>query len=125
MSHQHDEFSLGYVIGLIVSMGSFTGDWRNPCLQVKLHQRDLPVLESLCQILGGKIYGPYQHSERCYAMWMLRGDELDQAVALFVQYLPESYRRKQFVTWLSKYPRWRERYLPFIEAARAADTTTD
>jgi hypothetical protein len=121
MNSQHDDFSLGYVMGLIVSMGSFTGDWRNPCLQVKLHQRDIAVLESLRQALGGKIYGPYQHGDRCYSMWMLRGDELEQAVSLFVHYLPESYRRRQFVTWLNKYPRWRERYLSLIEVTFSED----
>jgi hypothetical protein len=124
MSSQHSDFSLGYVMGLIVSMGSFTGDWRNPCLQIKLHQRDIAVLESLRQTLGGKIYGPYQHSDRCYAMWLLRGEELEQAIPLFVQYLPESHRRRQFVAWLNKYPRWREHYISLTDTTHCANAAT-
>jgi len=122
MSKQRSDFNLGYAMGLIVGMGSFTGDWRTPCLQIKLHQRDIAVLESLQQILGGKIYGPYQHGDRCYAMWLLRGDELEQAVPLFVQHLPDSHQRRQFLTWLNRYPRWRERYASLIAATCLADS---
>lgn len=104
------DFDLGFIMGVIVGEGSFTGDWRNPCLQVKLHQRDVAVLEFLQRSLGGKIYGPYHHGERHYSMWLLRGDELDRAVALFVRHLPASHRRNQFLAWVAKYAHWHEQY---------------
>lgn len=109
------DFDLGYIIGIIVGEGSFTGDWRNPCLQIKLHQRDLAVLEFLQNALGGKIYGPYHHGDRHYSMWILRGEELDQAVELFVRHLPPSHRRSQLLAWLAKYPHWRERYAEYLK----------
>lgn len=124
MKHQPDDqhetsgtsdFDLGYIMGIIVGEGSFTGDWRNPCLQIKLHQRDLPVLEFLQNALGGKIYGPYHHGDRHYSMWILRGEELDQAVELFVRHLPPSHRRSQLLTWLAKYAHWRERYAEYLK----------
>lgn len=113
------DFDLGYIMGIIVSEGSFTGDWRNPCLQIKLHQRDIAVLEFLQSALGGKIYGPYHHGDRHYSMWMLRGDDLDQAVDLFIRHLPPSHRRAQFLSWLVKYKHWNERYAAYLKPADA------
>lgn len=122
MARPISDFDLGYIMGILVGEGSFTGDWRNPCLQIKLHQRDIAVLEFLQNTLGGKIYGPYHHGDRHYSMWMLRGDELDQAIDLFVRYLPSSHRRSQMLTWLGKYAHWRERYAPLLKPN--ADTQT-
>jgi hypothetical protein len=56
-----DAFDLGYVIGLIVGEGSFTGDRRDGCLTVKLHEEDPEPLERLKQVFGGRVYGPYAH----------------------------------------------------------------
>lgn len=114
MADEISDFDLGYIMGVIVGEGSFTGDWRNPCLQVKLHQRDVAVLEFLQNSLGGRIYGPYHHGGRHYSMWLLRGDELDKAVALFIRHLPSSHRRGQFMSWMAKYPYWSELYSSYI-----------
>ncbi len=111
------EFDLGYIMGIVVSEGSFTGDWRNPCLQIKLHQRDVAVLEFLQRTLGGKIYGPYHHGDRHYSMWLLRGHELDRAVSLFVHHLPASHRRTQFLAWIAKYAPWNDS-MPHISVRR-------
>jgi hypothetical protein len=56
-----DAFDLGYVIGLIVGEGSFTGDRRDGCLTVKLHEEDPEPSERLKQVFGGRVYGPYAH----------------------------------------------------------------
>ena len=98
-----DDFKLGYAIGIIVGAGSFTGDWRQPALQVKLHARDYAVLKSLQELFGGKIYGPYTHGERYYCLWLLRGQELKESVTTFLRYIPASYKREQFDEWLGKY----------------------
>jgi hypothetical protein len=116
------EFDLGYIMGIVVSEGSFTGDWRNPCLQIKLHQRDVAVLEFLQRTLGGKIYGPYHHGDRHYSMWLLRGRELDRAVALFVHHLPASHRRTQFLAWIAKYAPWKEQYAAHLKSDAASES---
>lgn len=116
------DFDLGYIMGIIVSEGSFTGDWRNPCLQIKLHQRDVAVLEFLRDTLGGRLYGPYNHGGRHYSMWLLRGAELDRAVALFAAHLPASHRRSQFLTWIAKHAHWSEQYASHLQAPAAAQS---
>ena len=98
-----DDFKLGFVMGLITGEGSFTGDYRKPALQVKLHARDIVVLEALRDMFGGKIYGPYTHGDRYYCLWVLRGEELRQAAEVFLNHLPESHKRTQFMDWLRKY----------------------
>ncbi len=98
-----DDFKLGYALGLIVGEGSFTGDWRKPALQVKMHARDYAVLKTLQELFGGKVYGPYTHGDRYYCIWLLRGQDLKDAVPTFLRYLPSSYKREQFTEWIGKY----------------------
>src|SRR6266542_4446912 len=98
-----NDFRLGYAMGILVGEGSFTGDISHPALQVKMHARDYAVLEFLKNQFGGKIYGPYTHGERYYGLWLLRGDELRQAIAILMRYLPDSYKREQFINWVDKY----------------------
>ena len=94
------EFDIGYIMGLVVSEGSFTADRRQPFLQVKLHVRDPFPLRHLADRLGGRVYGPYRHETRHYYTWLLRGPALKAAVPLFRVYLPESWKREQFERWL-------------------------
>ncbi|MBV9879628.1 MAG: hypothetical protein JO180_03990 [Gemmatirosa sp.] len=102
-----DPFYLGYAMGLIVGEGSFTGDARRGALSLKLHQRDPGPFQLLRYVLGGRVYGPYTHSNRHYALYQLRGADLEAALPLFDRYLPPSYRREQYV-------RWRTRYFPHV-----------
>jgi hypothetical protein len=98
-----DGFALGYVMGLIVGEGSFTGDRLSPLLSVKLHQRDPEPLRFLMKTLGGKIYGPYQHDGRHFNQYYLRGPALRQALPLFLSHLPPSWKRAQFLAWAVRY----------------------
>ena len=97
------EFDVGYIMGLVVSEGSFSADRRQPFLQVKLHARDPFPLRHLSDRLGGRVYGPYHHKTRHYYTWLLRGPALKAAVPMFRAYLPESWKREQFERWLSQH----------------------
>lgn len=99
----YTQFDLGYAMGIIAGEGSFTGDWKDPNLQVRLHQRDIAVLQFLRRMFGGQIYGPYFHGNRHYSFWRLRGKELEKLLPILEQHLPESFKREQFLTWLEKY----------------------
>ena len=99
-----DTFDLGYVMGLVVGEGTFTGDRRQPALQLKHHARDPFPLRRLAELLGGRVYGPYERAGRTYFLFLLRGADLRAAVPLFQRYLPESWKREQFELWLRRYP---------------------
>src|SRR5919109_4818373 len=97
--HPVNDFDLGYIMGLVVGEGSFTGDRVQPCLSIALHARD-PEPLVLCQrLLGGRMYGPYWHGRRNGRRWLLRGYELAEAVRLFRAHLPPSHKRGQFLAW--------------------------
>jgi hypothetical protein len=97
------DFDLGYIMGLMVGEGSFTGDKEQPALQLRLKDDDPEPLKRLNRLLGGNIYGPYNHSERRYYVWMLRGAALWKATELFNLHLPNSRKRRQFLEWWQKY----------------------
>lgn len=98
-----DAFESGYLTGLIVGQGSFTADRRAPVLSVKLHEQDRQALQLVARSLGGKVYGPYHHDGRHFFVYRLRGEALRSAVPLFVTYLPEGRKRRQFLAWAAKY----------------------
>ncbi len=98
-----DDFDKGFIIGLIVGEGSFTGDKKQPTLSIKLHARDPEPLQRLVRLLGGRIFGPYRHGGRHYHLWHLRGPDLRLAVPLFQEYLPQGWKRVQFQAWLRRY----------------------
>lgn len=93
----------GYVMGLIVGEGSFTGDRAAPALSVKLHELDPQPLRFLRRTLGGRIYGPYQHAGRHYRLFVLRGLDLRERIPLFLYHLPPSRKRLQFAEWAIRY----------------------
>jgi hypothetical protein len=98
-----DSFGLGYAMGLVVSEGSFTGDRRQPSLEIRIHRRDLEPLEHVQRILGGRIFGPYAHGGRNLYVYMLRGRELKGALPVLQEHLPNSWKRVQFESWRAKY----------------------
>lgn len=102
------QFQIGYLMGLIVGEGSFTGDRKAPALQVKLHENDPLPLLNLKLVLGGEIHGPYHHTGkdgtvRHYTVYFLRGKPLVALLPLIHRYLPQSRKREQFELWLAKY----------------------
>ena len=107
-----DAFDLGYAMGLIVGEGSFTGDRRQPSLEIKMHRRDIEPLEHLQRTLGGRIFGPYAHAGRNLYAYMLRGRELRAAVSLLQRHLPTSWKRIQFEDWRAKYASFFDRPQP-------------
>ena len=101
-------FQIGYLMGLIVGEGSFTGDLRAPVLAVQLHENDPLPLLALQRVLGGRIYGPYHYrqkdgSERHAIKWLLRGRALAALLPAIHRHLPPSRKREQFELWLMKY----------------------
>lgn len=98
-----EHFEIGYLMGLIVGEGSFTGSGPQPWLAVRLHAEDPVPLERLRVGLGGRVYGPYLHRGRRSRVWMLQGRELLDALPLLYDRLPESKKRMQFEEWLKKH----------------------
>jgi hypothetical protein len=99
-------------MGLIVGEGSFTGDRRQPSLEIKLHRRDIEPLEHVQRVLGGRIFGPYAHGGRNLYAYMLRGRELKDALPVLQRHLPTSWKRVQFDAWLARYASFFDRPQP-------------
>jgi hypothetical protein len=98
-----DDFTIGYLIGLIVGEGSFTADRRAPVLSVKMHEEDPEALRILARSLGGRVYGPYDHDGRHFFLYHLRGQALRSAVPLFLSHLPTGRKRRQFLAWAARH----------------------
>jgi hypothetical protein len=101
------EFEMGFVIGLIVGEGSFTGDKKQPSLCVRMGSNDPQPILTLHKHFGGKVY----HYTRLYKDgkvrdiydYLLRGVELKRSIKFFNDHLVESRKRDQFENWLDKY----------------------
>lgn len=100
---QISEFDAGFICGLVIGEGSFTGDRKQPVLAIKLHEDDPAPLLLIQEKLGGRIYGPYSHDGRRYYFWRLMGKSLHASLPLFAKRLPASRKRHQFATWIEKY----------------------
>lgn len=106
ISHMTD-FEKGFVIGLIVGEGSFTGDKRQPSLDVRMGSNDPEPILFLQQTFGGAVY----HYVRAYKDgrtrdfydYHLRGGELKQSIKFFNDHLVRSRKRDQFEDWMDKY----------------------
>lgn len=97
------DFERGFIAGMLVSAGSFSGDRATPSLSVKLDADDPQPLAMLNRLLGGTIYGPYQRGRRRYAAWLLRGPALAGAIPLFDALLPPCRKRAQYLAWKRRY----------------------
>jgi hypothetical protein len=64
---------------------------------------DPEPLLALQRLLGGKIYGPYNHGGRQYNAWRLVGYELYAHLRLFDAILPLGRKREQYRAWKAKY----------------------
>jgi hypothetical protein len=75
----------GYFLGILAGEGHFGGDGRQPQITVRMHVRHEGLFRWLeSRIPGGKLYGPYSHSDRTYFQWMARGTYLRSEVAPLV-----------------------------------------
>lgn len=99
------QFDIGYIVGLAVGEGSFTGDkYGRFCM--KLHFEDPKPLEFLVKKLGGRLYGPYNHGSRHYRHYQIQNKEFrtrPELIEFFDKYLPPSKKREQFLRWREKY----------------------
>jgi hypothetical protein len=98
-----DAFDLGYLMGLAVGEGSFTGDKQQPAFQLRMTEEDPEPIRRVNRLIGGSVYGPYNHSERRYFVLMLRGPALWRATTLFYDHLPNCKKRRLFLEWWRKY----------------------
>jgi hypothetical protein len=70
-------FDEGFVVGLLLTQGSFGGDGRQPQVTLRLHVRHEGVVRRLAELFPrSRVYGPYHHGERSYVQWMARGPAL-------------------------------------------------
>lgn len=97
------EFEIGYLMGLVVGEGSFTGDRKQYCLSIKLHESDLQPLLAVKRLLGGRIQGPYNHDSRRFWIYRIGSRQVRAHLRLFYERLPESRKRDQFLAWAEKW----------------------
>jgi hypothetical protein len=97
------DFEIGYIVGLIVGEGSFTGDKHQPSLQLRMQHTDPEPIKYVWQIIGGNIFGPYTHGERTYTFVIVRGDDLKDSLELFYNHMPECRKRRLFLEWWAKW----------------------
>ena len=79
---QIDDFSVGFLIGILVGEGHFGGDGRQPHITLRMHVRHERLFRWLERMIPeGRLYGPYHHGGRAYYQWMLRGPYLRETFA--------------------------------------------
>ena len=73
---------------MLVGEGSFGGDGRQPSITVRMHTRHEALFKRLSEIVpGSRLYGPYNHSNRSYFQWILRGPALRRLLPTLDQHL--------------------------------------
>lgn len=73
---------VGYLLGILAGEGHFGGDGRQPQVTLRMHTRHEALFRWLeSRLPGGKLYGPYHHSNRSYFQWMARGEYLRNHLA--------------------------------------------
>jgi len=81
MATDLDEFSLGFLLGILVGEGHFGGDGRQPQITLRMHTRHEKLFRWLERTVpGSKLYGPYDHGGRKYFQWMIRGLPLTETM---------------------------------------------
>ena len=77
-----DQFSLGFLLGILVGEGHFGGDGKQPHITLRMHVKHENIFKWLLHsVPGSKLYGPYRHGGRNYYQWMVRGDILREKIA--------------------------------------------
>ncbi len=94
-----DQFSLGFLLGILIGEGHFGGDGKQAQASLRMHVRHERIFRWLEHLVpGSKVYGPYHHGDRNYYQWMARGEALRNLVKILdkttFEYLdPYSYER--------------------------------
>jgi len=85
-SGEMDEFSIGFLLGLLVGEGHFGGDGRQPQITLRMHTRHEQTFRWLERALpGSRLYGPYSHGGRNYYQWMARGPFLRNVLVPLIE----------------------------------------
>ena len=102
-----DDFSAGFLIGLLVGEGHFGGDGRQPQVTLRMHVRHEKLFRWLQEVFPrGRLYGPYHHGGRDYYQWMARGDFLRRTLVPLVRdHLPrlDDYAAARFRSMCDRY----------------------
>ena len=70
-------FEIGVLVGILVGVGHFGGDGRQPQVTLRMHVRHEALMRWLAdRFPRSKLYGPYHHGNRHYFQWMARGEAL-------------------------------------------------
>ncbi len=76
-----DDFSAGFLLGVLAGEGHFGGDGRQAQVTVRMHTRHERLFHWLVDAVpGSRLYGPYHHGGRDYYQWMARGQALKDVV---------------------------------------------
>jgi hypothetical protein len=71
------DFDRGLVVGVLAGEGSFGGDGKQPQVTLRVHVRREALVRRLTELFPrSKLYGPYNHGNRHYFQWMVRGRAL-------------------------------------------------
>lgn len=102
------EFDKGFFIGILVGEGHFGGDGKQPQVTLRMHTDHANLFKWIVRTFpGGKLYGPYNHSNRRYFQWMARGPYLaDVIVPMVSEYLTPELDGKAF----DRFSEMRQRY---------------
>ncbi len=97
------EFERGYLTGLIVGEGSFTGDKTQASFEIGFQFQDLPLCLTLTKLFGGKLY---KFNKGAFYKMLLRGTALKAQIELLnslMSVASNTYKYTQFQQWLIKY----------------------
>jgi len=74
MKQRHlDDFSVGFLLGVLAGEGHFGGDGRQPHVTLRMHVRHEKLFRWLQSTFPEtRLYGPYNHGGRSYFQWMAR-----------------------------------------------------
>lgn len=103
-----DDFSMGFIVGILIGEGHFGGDGKQPQITLRMHARHEVLFKWLLNLFpGSKLYGPYHHGGRHYYQWMARGEVLRKNIAPMIaktslQYI-DPYAYARFEEMVRKY----------------------
>ena len=110
-------FERGLLVGILVGEGSFGGDGRQPQITLRMHVRHEALFHWLLErVPRSRLYGPYQHGDREYYQWMVRGRALVEDV---LPILEADLGPDVDAYAFARLEQMRERYADFIARAEA------